>query len=161
MAKVIAEDIGGYYQHYPRIAAIVTAQSKGKRNAMAVAWHMPITFNPPLYGVAISPKRFTYQLIAESKEFHLLIARIGGNQWLTNALETVLDHLHRVLYLGVNDPDTAFDLRHEHDEIVKHLRARNPEEAKAAVISHVEHVRREYLASNKAITTILGQIMNR
>jgi len=56
---------------------------------MAAAWHMPISFSPPLYGVSISPKRFTYQLIVDSKEFGVnflpleaaeLIASVGGSQ---------------------------------------------------------------------------------
>lgn len=67
--KIISEDIGKYLRHYPRLTTVVTAQAKGKNNAMAVAWHAPISFNPPFYGVSISPKRFTYQLIADSKEF--------------------------------------------------------------------------------------------
>ena len=54
---------------------------------MAVAWHTSISFNPPLYGISISPKRFTYQLIVASKEFGInflpfevaeLIASVGG-----------------------------------------------------------------------------------
>ncbi len=89
MAKVISEGTGAFYQHYPRVTAIVTAQAKGKDNAMAVAWHMPLSFNPPLYGVAISPKRFTYQLIIDSKEFGVnflsfetaeLVASVGGSK---------------------------------------------------------------------------------
>ena len=88
MAKVISEDIGAYYHHYPRVATIVTAQAKGRENAMAVTWHTPISFNPPLYGIAISPKRFTYQLIVDSKEFGVnflpleqaeLAASVGGS----------------------------------------------------------------------------------
>lgn len=89
MAKVISNSIGAFYQHYPRVATIVTAQAKGKSNAMAVAWHMPISFKPPLYGVAISAKRFTYRLIADSKEFGVnflpfeaaeLVASVGGSK---------------------------------------------------------------------------------
>lgn len=88
MAKAISEDIGAYYHHYPRVAAIVTAQAKGKENAMAVAWHTSISFEPPLYGVAIAPKRFTYQLIIDSREFGVnflpfakaeLVAAVGGS----------------------------------------------------------------------------------
>ena len=88
MAKVINEDTGAYYHHYPRVAAIVTAQAGGKENAMAVAWHAPISFSPPLYGIALSAKRFTYKLIAESKEFGVnflpfdeaeLVAAVGGS----------------------------------------------------------------------------------
>jgi flavin reductase (DIM6/NTAB) family NADH-FMN oxidoreductase RutF len=88
MAKIVSEDIGAYYHHYPRVAAIVTARSQGKENAMAVAWHTPISFDPPLYGIALSTKRFTYKLIAESKEFGVnfmpfeeveLVAAVGGS----------------------------------------------------------------------------------
>jgi flavin reductase (DIM6/NTAB) family NADH-FMN oxidoreductase RutF len=56
---------------------------------MAVAWHSAISFSPPLYGISISPKRFTYQLIIESKEFGVnfvpfkaaeLVAAVGGSK---------------------------------------------------------------------------------
>ena len=89
MAKVISEDIGKFYHYFPVVAVIVTAQAKGKDNAMAVGWHMTISFNPPLYGVCISPKRFTYQLIIDSKEFGInflsfdqaeLVASVGGSK---------------------------------------------------------------------------------
>ena len=69
MAKVIGEDVGLFYHHYPRVAAIVTAQAKGKDNAMTVDWHTPLSLSPPLYGVCIAPERFTYKLIVESREF--------------------------------------------------------------------------------------------
>ena len=88
MAKVIGEDIGAFSQHYPKVAAIVTAQANGRENAMAVAWHTSISAKPPLYGVSIAAKRFTYQLIADSKEFGVnflpfemaeLVASVGGS----------------------------------------------------------------------------------
>ncbi len=88
MAKVFTEDLGGFYHHYPRVACVVTAQAKGRDNAMTVAWHVSISFNPPLYGVAISSKKFTYQLITDSREFGVnflplaraeLLASIGGS----------------------------------------------------------------------------------
>ena len=36
---------------------------------MSCAWHTALSFDPPLFGVLISKKRFTYQVIAEAKEF--------------------------------------------------------------------------------------------
>ena len=89
MAKINKESIGEFYQHYPKVAVIVTACAHGKDNAMAVAWHSPVSFEPPLYGVSISQKRFTYQLISESKEFGInfvpfesakLVASVGGSK---------------------------------------------------------------------------------
>jgi len=87
MPKIVTEKVGKFSQHYPKIAVIVTASARGKDNAMTAAWHSSISRNPPLYGVSISPKRFTYQLITESKEFGInfmpwqkasLAARVGG-----------------------------------------------------------------------------------
>jgi len=88
MAKVISEGIGKFYQHYPRVAVVVTARARGRDNAMAAAWHMPLSFSPPLYAVSISTKRFTYQLIVDSKQFGVnflpfesaeLVASVGGS----------------------------------------------------------------------------------
>ena len=88
MTKVISEDIGKFYHHFPRAATIITAQAKGKENAMTAAWHSSISSKPPIYGVSMSPKRFTYQLIVDSKEFGVnflpfaeteLIASVGGS----------------------------------------------------------------------------------
>ncbi len=89
MAKVISEGAGEFYQHYPRVVAIVTAKAKERDDAMAVAWHTAISYSPHLYGVSIAPKRFTYQLIIDSKEFGVnflpfeaaeLIASVGGSK---------------------------------------------------------------------------------
>lgn len=88
MMKVSVESVGDFYQHYPKVAAIITANAAGRKNAMAAAWHSAVSFEPPLYGVSIAPKRFTYQLIAQSKEFGVnfvpfevveLVASVGGS----------------------------------------------------------------------------------
>ena len=87
MPKIVTEDIGKFSQHYPKVAVIVTASARGKDAAMTAAWHSSISFKPPLYGFAVAPKRFTYQLITESREFGInfipsekasLAAAIGG-----------------------------------------------------------------------------------
>jgi flavin reductase (DIM6/NTAB) family NADH-FMN oxidoreductase RutF len=88
MVKTVTEDIGEFYQHYPKVAAVLTVRASERKNAMAVAWHSSISFKPPLYGVSIAPKRYTYQLLLESGEFALnflpfewveLIASVGGS----------------------------------------------------------------------------------
>lgn len=88
MAKVVREGIGNFCHHYPKIAAVITAQSGGKRNAMTAAWHTSLSVAPPLYAVSISTKRFTYRMIADSGQFGVnflpfaaaeLIASIGAN----------------------------------------------------------------------------------
>jgi flavin reductase (DIM6/NTAB) family NADH-FMN oxidoreductase RutF len=88
MPRVRTADVGAFYQHYPKVAAILTVNAGGKKNAMAAAWHSAISFKPPLYGVAVAPKRYTYQLIVKAGEFGInfvpfeaaeLIASVGGS----------------------------------------------------------------------------------
>jgi flavin reductase (DIM6/NTAB) family NADH-FMN oxidoreductase RutF len=87
MPKIATADIGKFSQHYPKVPVIVTASAQGRNDAMTAAWHSSISLKPPLYGIAIASKRFTYQLIIESREFGInfipsakasLAAAIGG-----------------------------------------------------------------------------------
>jgi flavin reductase (DIM6/NTAB) family NADH-FMN oxidoreductase RutF len=54
---------------YPGMVALVTAQWNGTKNIMAAGWHTYISYEPPIYGVAIGEERFTHHLIKEAKEF--------------------------------------------------------------------------------------------
>jgi flavin reductase (DIM6/NTAB) family NADH-FMN oxidoreductase RutF len=65
----ITTKIEGYYQYYPVVAAVIGAKADDKSNFMTAAWHSPVSFDPPIYGVSIAPKRFTHQLIQKSGEF--------------------------------------------------------------------------------------------
>lgn len=69
MARVVSENIGFYCQHYPKLAAIVTAHAGGEDNVMTIDWHTSISLAPPLYGICLVPGRFTYELIINSREF--------------------------------------------------------------------------------------------
>jgi flavin reductase (DIM6/NTAB) family NADH-FMN oxidoreductase RutF len=89
MEKTTSEGIGAFFHHYPRVAVVLTARLGDKDNAMTAAWHTPLSFDPPLYAVSVSPKRFTYKLIAESKEFAVnfmptseveMVASVGGSK---------------------------------------------------------------------------------
>jgi len=57
------------YVLYPTNVLVVTAEHKGRVSGMVAAWWSPISLNPPLLGVSISPERFTYRLIRESGKF--------------------------------------------------------------------------------------------
>jgi flavin reductase (DIM6/NTAB) family NADH-FMN oxidoreductase RutF len=89
MAKKVVDNVGSFYQHYPRIALVVTAASGGKENAMTVAWHMPMSKDPPLFAFVTGTSHFTYKLIKESGEFGInlmldshaeIVAAIGGSK---------------------------------------------------------------------------------
>jgi len=62
-------NLDAFYHYYPQNTAAVGATLNGKVNLMAVAWSTPLSFEPPMYGVAISEKRFTFHLLKRSGEF--------------------------------------------------------------------------------------------
>lgn len=76
-----------FYHYCPAIALIVTVRRGSEKDAMAAAWHSPVSFDPPLYGVAIAPKRYTFEMISKVREFGInfvpfemakLVAKVGG-----------------------------------------------------------------------------------
>lgn len=54
---------------YPGMVALVTASFEGKQNIMAAGWHSYISYEPPIYGVAIGRQRYTYNLVKKAGNF--------------------------------------------------------------------------------------------
>ncbi len=54
---------------YPGMIAIVTSCYNGKINSMSAGWHSYISYEPPIYGVAIAKERYTHDLVKNSHEF--------------------------------------------------------------------------------------------
>jgi flavin reductase (DIM6/NTAB) family NADH-FMN oxidoreductase RutF len=64
-----------YYQPYPGVPTIVGARTpEGEANFMPAIWNVGLSYAPPLFGVAVSRKRFTHGLMtaerAWSATFH-------------------------------------------------------------------------------------------
>ncbi|MBB5174245.1 flavin reductase family protein [Texcoconibacillus texcoconensis] len=51
---------------YPGLIALITAKHEDVQNVMAAGWHSYMSFDPPIYGVAIGEGRFTHDLITQS-----------------------------------------------------------------------------------------------
>jgi flavin reductase (DIM6/NTAB) family NADH-FMN oxidoreductase RutF len=66
---VFVETLQKYNLHYPANVALVCSMYEERINVMAADWHTQLSHDPPLYGVSISPKRLTHDLILSSKEF--------------------------------------------------------------------------------------------
>ena len=55
---------------YPRNVILVTCEAEtdimgkevDKKNAITLSWHMPVSFNPWLYAIAIGKEKFSYGL---------------------------------------------------------------------------------------------------
>jgi flavin reductase (DIM6/NTAB) family NADH-FMN oxidoreductase RutF len=54
---------------YPGMVALVTVSHNGENNIMAAGWHSYISYEPPIYGVAIGRERHSYQLIKSEGKF--------------------------------------------------------------------------------------------
>jgi len=60
---------------HPYNATLVTCQGKtGPPNALAIAWIMPVSLNPPMLVFAIRKERHSYKLLEETREFVVNIA---------------------------------------------------------------------------------------
>lgn len=67
--KKITTDIKNFQYFYPYTVNIVGAQAGERINYMACAWHSALSFDPPLFGVLLSKKRLTYDVISQAREF--------------------------------------------------------------------------------------------
>jgi flavin reductase (DIM6/NTAB) family NADH-FMN oxidoreductase RutF len=52
---------------------IVSAGSEGKHNLMTAAWVIPVSHDPPMIAVSVSPKRFTHEFLESADEFGISI----------------------------------------------------------------------------------------
>lgn len=60
-------DLSKIYLSYPRHVCVVGVWYEDKVNLMPASWNSPISFNPPIVGVAISPQRYTFYLLTKAK----------------------------------------------------------------------------------------------
>ncbi len=67
--KTIRTRLKKFQYFYPYTVALVGAKTEDRINFMSCAWHTALSFEPPLFGVLISKKRFTHQHISKAREF--------------------------------------------------------------------------------------------
>ncbi|GAA0466695.1 flavin reductase family protein [Alkalibacillus silvisoli] len=70
---------------YPGMVAIVTTSYNGQDNVMAAGWHSYISFQPPIYGVAIGHERHTYELMKKSGQFGVHFLPMEKAQFIQQA----------------------------------------------------------------------------
>ncbi len=58
-----------YFGYYPGAVAVISSRHGPDINVMSAGWHTALSQQPPLYGVAIAPERFSYRLVKESGQF--------------------------------------------------------------------------------------------
>ncbi len=62
---------GSCYFYYPRLVVVVGVRDDAKTtvNFAPVAWASPLSSDPPLFGVCLSPRTYTHQLVLKTGEF--------------------------------------------------------------------------------------------
>jgi flavin reductase (DIM6/NTAB) family NADH-FMN oxidoreductase RutF len=95
-----------FYYLYPQAVAFVGYAD----NIMPAAWHTPISAQPPLHGVLISPKRYTFKLLDQKKGFTINFlgkehADISANTGSTSGRD-----LHKL---------ETYDIKYEYGDRIK------------------------------------------
>ncbi len=52
----------------PGPVVLVTTAHKGKENVMTMSWHMMIDFDPPIVGIVMSNRDYSFDILKETKE---------------------------------------------------------------------------------------------
>lgn len=71
MKKIDLQKYPKIYFSYPNNVTLILTKFEKKINLMPAAWQIPLSYLPPIFGIAISPKRYTYNLLTKSKNFTL------------------------------------------------------------------------------------------
>ena len=88
MNKIPVKKIEKLYFTYPNTVTVVCTKVKNKVFLMPAVWQIPLSYNPPLFGVLISPKRFTFKKLKLASDFSLnfftfdyadLIVKLGSS----------------------------------------------------------------------------------
>jgi flavin reductase (DIM6/NTAB) family NADH-FMN oxidoreductase RutF len=58
-----------FYHYYPGVPAVVGVRVGEKVNFCPAVWNTGLSADPPLFGVSISPKRFTHGLLLKARRF--------------------------------------------------------------------------------------------
>lgn len=70
---------------YPGMVALITVSHNGEENIMAAGWHSYISYEPPIYGVAIGRERYTYQLVKAAGRFAINFLPFEKSEFIQQA----------------------------------------------------------------------------
>jgi len=88
---------------YPQVPVVITTEFQGHTGGMPAIWCMPLSFNPPLVGVAIAPEHATYEMLIGAQAF--------GVNWLNFSFAKQVGELGANSAKEVTDKLSAVGLR--------------------------------------------------
>lgn len=88
---------------YPQVPVVITTEFQRHIGGMPAIWCMPLSFNPPLVGVAIAPEHATYEMLIGAQAF--------GVNWLNFSFAKQVGELGENSAKEVTDKLSAVGLR--------------------------------------------------
>ncbi|MCD2173587.1 GntR family transcriptional regulator [Rhizobium sp. C4] len=89
----------------------------------------------------------TRTFVSRNEGFHALIAQGSRNQRLYALVMSHLEECARLFYMGTRLRDINPETSNDHHRILAHLRARDAEKARLAIMEHNENTRKGLLAA--------------
>jgi DNA-binding GntR family transcriptional regulator len=83
--------------------------------------------------------------LSANREFHLTICRSSGNARLAKIVEQLIDHMSRMLFLGIVVSQSAEQWEHGHTSLVSALVNGDGDKAAAITREHLESSRESVL----------------
>ncbi|MEJ2537651.1 MAG: flavin reductase family protein [Calditrichia bacterium] len=69
----MSQNLKSYSRHLVHPVTLISCSDGKKENIATMAWVSAVSSDPPLLMVAVSPKRFSHDLILSSGEFAILV----------------------------------------------------------------------------------------
>ncbi|MDQ1438101.1 MAG: hypothetical protein QOK43_1730 [Acidimicrobiaceae bacterium] len=82
-----------------------------------------------------SDRESVLRFIQHNTRFHVTLARLGGNRFLANVLEQVLEQLERLMLLGLGLRARGDEIVHEHQELLQAIKGGDADEARRVASS--------------------------
>lgn len=99
--KSVITQLKKFQYFYPYTVALVGARVENQVNFMSCAWHTALSFDPPLFGILISKKRFTHQIISQAREFTVNFLRFERVKLSAQMGRTSGESLDKIKEFGV------------------------------------------------------------
>ncbi len=105
------------------------------------------------------------KFLGANHEFHMAVARMGGNDRLASMLEDVLEQLQRIMHLGLALSSRAGEITHEHKEMIAAILSGDTEKAGEVAAAQARSsqlmVLNALLSSDAVLSTNIGSLGDR
>jgi DNA-binding GntR family transcriptional regulator len=98
-----------------------------------------------LYGMQSQLKQDKNKFISTDKDFHIYLADLSGNVRSSNLMQTLSDQLRWFGVRALNLPGRNEQTLKEHAALIDAIKKRDIEEAKSAVVNHINRTREAIL----------------